>query len=226
MKFFLSNLLLLLLATPLFAQIAGNPANWCRQGFFPGESEEYQIARVNGAAKEKIYFRDDTQDDCPAGKGCISKSYVIPEDEVLISRIYNTDWGCAWYQPKKGAPTVGWIPTNRLDFLPGSLNLAPQDWLGKWGYFDSSITIAKGGAGELAVTGNAFWHGLGDNVHVGELDYKAKPAGNILLLGEAEKDEYACKVTLRLVGRYLIASDNMNCGGVNVSFSGVYRKTK
>lgn len=227
MRLFLSNLvLLLLLAMPVFAQLKGNPANWCRQGFFPSESEEYQIARVNGSAKEKIYFRDDTSDDCPAGKGCVSKSYVIPEDEVIISRIYNTDWGCAWYQPKKGSPTIGWIPTNRLDLLPGGLNLAPQDWLGKWKYYDNSIEISKGGAGELAVKGSAFWKGLGDNIHIGELDHKAKPAGNILMLGENETSEYDCKVTMRLLGKYLIASDNNNCGGANVTFSGVYRKTK
>ena len=226
MRPLLSNLLLLLLTVPVLAQLEGNPSNWCRQGSFPSESEEYQIARVNGSAKEKAYFHDDTRDDCPAGKGCQSKSYLVPEDEVLISRILNSDWGCAWYTPKKGSPTIGWISMRRLDFLPGGLNLIAQDWLGKWKYFDNSIVITKGGGGELDVKGNALWRGLGDNVHIGELDQKAKPTGNILKLGENETSEYDCKATLRLVGKYLIASDNMNCGGVNVTFSGVYRKVK
>jgi hypothetical protein len=110
--------------------------------------------------------------------------------------------------------------------LPGGLNLKPQDWLGKWRYYDNSIEISKSGAGELAVKGNAFWQGLGDNIHIGELDHKAKPTGNILKLGENETSEYDCKVTMRLLGKYLIASDNNNCGGANVTFSGVYRKTK
>jgi hypothetical protein len=212
---------IILSGTLALAQLDGNPANWCRQGFFPAESEDYQIARVNGSPKEKAFFYDDTREDCPAGKSCVSKSYVVAEDEVLISRIYNSDWGCAWYVPRKGSPTVGWIATNRLDFLPGSLNLSAQDWLGKWKYFDNVITISKGGNGELAVTGNAVWKGLGDNVHVGEVDQAGKPVGNFLKLGGSE-----CKVTLRLVAQYLVASDNMMCGGLNVSFSGVYKKVK
>jgi hypothetical protein len=216
---------LVLLWLPVFGQLEGNPANWCRQGFFPAESEEYQIARVRGEAKERAYFYDDTRDDCPAAKDCVLKSYLVPEDEVLVSRIYNSDWGCAWYSPKKGSPTVGWIPIGRLDLLPPGVNLLAQDWVGKWKYFDNSIAISKGVGGELAVKGAALWHGLGDNVHIGELDHKAKPTGSILKLGENETSEYDCKATLRLVGKYLVASDNMNCGGVNVTFSGVYRKT-
>jgi hypothetical protein len=217
---------LVLLSMPVLGQLEGNPANWCRQGFFPSESEEYRIARISGSAKERAYFYDDTRDDCPGGKGCVSKSYVLPEDEVVISRIYNNDWGCAWYSPKKGSPTIGWIAINRLDFLPGGLNLLPQDWVGKWKYYDNSISISKGAGGELVVKGNALWRGLGDNVHIGELDGSAKPSGNILKLGEKETGEYECKATLRLVGKYLVASDNDNCGGVNVTFSGLYRKTK
>lgn len=213
-------------AIPAVAQLDGNPANWCRQGFFPSESEEYQIARINGSAKERAYFHDDTRDDCPAGKGCQAKSYLVPENEVLISRVLNSDWGCAWYTPRKGSPTIGWISMRRLDFLPGGLNLLAQDWLGNWKYYDNSILISKGQGGELVVKGEAFWKGLGDNIHIGELDDTAKPTGNILKLGENETSEYDCKATLTLVGKYLVASDNNNCGGANVTFSGVYRKTK
>jgi hypothetical protein len=35
-----------------------------------------------------------------------------------------------------------------------------------------------------------------------------------------------CKLTLRLVGDFLVADDNGECGGVNVTFDGVYRKKK
>lgn len=230
MRFLRSNFLaasaFFLLSIPVFGQLEGNPANWCRQGFFPQESEEYQIARVNGSAKERAYFYDDTREDCPYGKGCVSKSYVLPEDEVIVSRIYNSDWGCAWYSPKKGSPTVGWIAINRLDLLPGGLNLKAQDWVGKWKYYDNAIVISKAASGDLAVKGSAFWKGGGDNVHIGELDHTAKPSGNILKLGENETGENECQVTLRMVVNYLIASDNNNCGGVNVTFSGVYRKAK
>jgi hypothetical protein len=65
---------------------------------------------------------------------------------------------------------------------------------------------------------------LGDNVHIGELDHSAKPSLNKLKLGETDDDEFACKVAMQLVGKFLIVSDNLNCGGANVTFSGVYLK--
>jgi hypothetical protein len=219
----LSNFLLLLLAMPVFAQLDGNPANWCRQGFFPQESETYRIAHVTGTAKQKAYFYNDDRDDCPGGKGCASKSYVIAGDELIVSRNYG-NWACSWYAPVKGAPTVGWIATDRLEFAAADGPAA--SWTGRWKYYDDSIDITRGARGALIVKGKAFWHGLGDNIHFGDLDHKATPAGNVLKLGEDEREEYACKATLRRVGRYLIASDNMNCGGVNVTFTGVYRKVK
>jgi hypothetical protein len=32
-----------------------------------------------------------------------------------------------------------------------------------------------------------------------------------------------CRVAMRLIGPYLIANDAMKCGGMNVTFSGIYR---
>lgn len=218
------SILVLICAISAFSQLDGNPPSWCRGGSFLHESEDYQIARINGDAKEKAFFLDDTREGCP-GKGCESKSYVVPEDEVVISRIWN-DWACAWYSAKKGAGTVGWLPIKRIDLIPGTLSPLQNEWLGNWKYADNSIAIKNGTGGSLTLTGNATWRGLGDNIHIGELDHKASPAGNILKLGEEDKDELECKVTLRLLGRYMVVSDNMKCGGANVTFSGVYLKAK
>ena len=35
-----------------------------------------------------------------------------------------------------------------------------------------------------------------------------------------------CRIRLRLLPPFLLAEDNMNCGGMNVSFTTVYRRTK
>jgi hypothetical protein len=215
--------LLLLFALPAFAQLDGNPENLCRNGFFPRESSAYKLASVKGGKNEKVYFYDDDRD-CPNDKNCRTKSYVIPNDEVIVSRNFGR-WACAWYQPKKGAETVGWLALDKLEFKETNLNPAQKDWLGKWNYAGNSIEIGKGKtADSLTITGDAFWKGLGDNVHVGELDESSKPAGNELKIGESESGEYACKVTMRLLGRYLLVADNLHCGGVNVTFSGVYLK--
>lgn len=224
MKLIICTVFVLFLSTSIFAQLDGNPENWCRNGAFPRDSESYEIAKVKGKKGEKVYFYNDFQEDCPNNEKCREKSYIIPTDEVIVSRKYG-NWVCAWYQPKKGSETVGWIRTDSLEFVKIKQSLA--DIYGSWYFYDNEIRIKKGAKPDaFAVTGEAFWKGLGDNIHTGELDHEGKMFGNILKLGEQETDEYACKVSIRLLGKFLIVSDNMNCGGANVSFSGVYQRNK
>jgi hypothetical protein len=211
----------------VFAQLAGNPENLCRNGFFPRESKTYRLARITGKKGEKIYFHGDEREDCPGGKDCRLKSYLIPGDEIIVSRVFG-GYACGWFQPARGSETVGWIKIDNFEWSEEKLNISIGDWLGNWKYYDNDINIIiSKNRGLLGITGNAIWKGLGDNVHVGELDDHAKPSGNRLDVGADETDESACKVSMQLVGKYLIVSDNLNCGGANVTFSGVYqRKSK
>ena len=213
-----------ILTAEAFAQLEGNPENFCRNGFFPRESKSYKIAKIVGQPKEKIYFYGDERPDCPQNKNCRRKSYVVPNDEVIVSREFG-EFACVWFQPKKGSETVGWVSTRNLSYLPEVSNLKLNDWIGHWQFYDNTIEIIIGKKrGFLGISGNAVWKGSGDNVHVGEIDEdEIAPKGNVLKIGEKETDEFACKVSMRLVGKYLIVSDNLNCGGANVSFSGVYR---
>lgn len=213
-------LFLLLLSFPVFAQLDGNPANWCRNGAFPRESGNFRLGKVKAEKSERIYFYGDDEN-CPNGKNCRKKSYLIGGDEVIISRTYEK-FACTWFHAEKGE-TVGWIPLDKLEFSPIVQNT--DNFAGKWNFYDNEIVIAKTKEPKIfQVTGNAFWKGLGDNIHIGELDGQAIWNEASLNYGADETDEYACKVTMRLIGKYLIASDNLNCGGANVSFSGVYIK--
>lgn len=224
MKIFFLLTILFLSPPAVLAQLEGNPENWCRSGFFPRESENYSLATIKGKKAEKVYFYDDGEKDCPNGKNCRRKSYVIPNDEVIVSRRF-AGFACAWYQPKKGAETVGWLPLDKLEFDETAAAVEKKAWTGTWSYYDNEIKIAATEKpGIFKITGNAFWKGIGDNVHIGELDGDAKLVETNLKYGEDDEDEYACRVTLRLAGKFLIVSDNLNCGGANVSFSGVYRK--
>ena len=197
--------------------VSGNPANWCRNGFFPSEGTVFKLAQLIGAKRTRIHFFTDT-DDCPANKAkCMTSSYLIPGDRVLISKTYGP-WVCSWYQPQKGSETVGWLPAESL-VVPSEQDTPPalEGWVGLWKYYDQSINIRRSSkAGFLEVNGEAFWHGVGDNVHVGSVEDSAQPQGSELILNGY------CKVTLRLVGDYIVASDNSQCGGANVRFNGVY----
>jgi len=217
-------LALLLFCAPLQAYAqddGGNPANWCRNGAFASDAKEFKVARVRGARARRAYFYGD-EEGCPGpAPKCRQKAYVIPGDALVVSRTIG-EYVCAWFRPARGYETVGWLRADQLEVSETDANPAPARWLGEWELHENGLTISRGTkAGELRVQGSATWHGVGDNVHVGEIDASAAPGGNTLAL---EGD--ICKLTLRLVGDFLVADDNGECGGVNVTFDGVYRRKK
>ena len=207
-------------ATPARAQGEGNPANWCRNGAFPSDSDAFKLARVEGRRGSRVYFQGDGEG-CPGpAPRCRQKAYVVPGDQLLVSRTFG-DWVCAWYQPARGPETVGWLPAERLGVTAADANPRLTFWLGDWKFYDDSLRLSRGkGPGSIHVEGAATWFGVNPgNVHVGEVSGEDAPTGNALKIEYEE-----CLVTLRLVGPYLVASDNKQCGGVNVTFDGVYRK--
>jgi hypothetical protein len=201
---------------------SGNPANWCRNGAFVNDAEEFRLARAVGDKGARVYFYDDA-DDCPKPDAkCRQKAYVVPGDALIVSRTFG-EWMCAWYQPSKGRETVGWIAAKQLSVAEPDKNPPLANWLGTWEFYSDSLDIKRGAkAGMLHVEGEAFWHGANpENIHTGAVDTEAAPAGNVLRLAQ---DEDICKMTLRLVGDFLVADDNGDCGGANVTFDGVYRR--
>lgn len=214
--------ILLLFAYSAVAQIEGNPENWCRDGFFTRDTEDFRIGRVTGSASDRAYFHKDDRDDCPDGKNCRAKAYLVPGDEVVVGRVFGR-MSCVWFVPRKGEPTVGWLETGCLRFSEPHRSPKLSAWHGEWTYAKNGITFTDNKlAGFLNVVGDATWEGIGANVHVGEIDERVEPSGNLIMIGENDTDEHACKVSMRLIGRYLVVADNLRCGGVNVTFSGIY----
>lgn len=215
--------LLPLLVLTAAAQQEGNPENWCRGGSFPKDSEVFSIGTVKAS---KAYFYNDYEDDCPTSESCREKSYVVSGDKVVVARNLK-GFACSWYISAKGTSTTGWIKSSMLELTEADQKPKLSAWLGEWKYADNSISLTQNKLpGTLNVTGEAFWKGLGDNIHIGELDGLSEPKGNLLKFGENATDEYACKATIHLVGSFLVVADNMYCGGANVTFTGVYRKKR
>lgn len=216
----LALLMLMCASTKTPAQnVNDNPANWCRNGLFPSDEAEFKLATVSGIKGTRIHFFND-DDGCPSADAkCRMRSYLITGNQVLVSRRYGS-WICSWYQPRKGSETVGWLPVESLVISEHPASLALEKWIGRWKYGDQSLNIRRDSKrGFLTVKGDATWRGAGDNVHVGSVKARSLPQGNELILIEEE-----CRVTLKLIGDYIIASDNSECGGMNVRFNGVYRK--
>jgi hypothetical protein len=219
-----SALMLFLAVSTAWTQVEGNPKNWCREGFFTRDSDEFSVAAVVGKPNARAYFYSDQSDACPSGTGCVTKAYVVNGDQLVVNRSYG-NFSCAWYTPKKGNATVGWIRSDQLKMVPINRSPRTSAWLGEWKYGDNGITFTENKlAGFLNVTGNASWIGQGEgNINVGELDGRFAPEKGTLNYSDGDEE---CKASMILLGNFLIVSDNLKCGGLNVTFSGVYRLAK
>jgi hypothetical protein len=103
----------------------------------------------------------------------------------------------------------------------------PSAWVGHWRLAggDTIDLTLKGRA--LVVSGVACWpacntSGKASQVpNVGDLDDKGTPADGRLKIGSDDD----CEAEMWLVGPYLVVFDNLGCGGMNVSFTGVYTRS-
>lgn len=213
----------LTIATSAFSQMSGNPDNWCREGLFTRETKDFGVGFVKAA---KTSFHDDQKTNCPAAAGCKTTSYVVKGDTIITNKKFGA-FTCGWFTSAKGGVKVGWLRTADLDFPAMLHDASERVWIGEWSYASNTISFTSNKlSGFLNVAGTAIWKGLGDNVHVGELDGRFSHKDGVLEYSDGDS-EYDCKATMQLaVERYLIVADNGNCGGANVTFSGIYRKVR
>lgn len=206
------------LALPVAAQAQDDPM--CRNGLFAREAP-FTLARVN--VDRNVYFHED-MDGCPsAGQQCVTSSYLVGGDEVIVSKM-REGFACAYYEP---SGTAGWIRLDRIELVPTEGNPEPEAWTGAWhGLGDNTLTITHAGRTRLQVEGMAFWPSREPtprySVHVGEISGRIEHIGN---RGRYD-DVDLCEVNFTLLGHYLLAGDNGKCGGANVSFTGVYTRAE
>jgi hypothetical protein len=188
-----------------------------------GPEAGWKAATVAGG--QPLHFARGGQG-CPSNAAaCQRKAYVVPGNAVLIGAAQG-GWVCAHFP---SSDTYGWLPQAQLTPVPAH---APSlaDWAGHWAYYDDSIDISVKGTG-LKVSGQAFWPsahpGPGQpGPNDGEVEGDTTPNNDTALVVDDPKDPSSCRLTLRLIGPFLSASDNGNCGGMNVRFDGVYARKK
>lgn len=191
--------------------------SWCRNGAFPTEWTEHRAMHVAPGVRE-VALRRDYGHECPGegdaiGPACDEGARLHAGDPVIAGRTLG-DLTCVWFEGPQHEH-VGYVPT-------ASLRLDEEDeWLGTWEDGDQLLTIMRDPQGHWQVSGEAYWYGPVVNgervVHVGGIEATASFAGRRLIT-----DDGWCRVAMRRVGKALLVHDNRQCGGHNVSFSGVY----
>jgi hypothetical protein len=154
---------------------------------------------------------------CSAQTACLSSN--LPKGEPVLVYTSEGDWTCGYHSDRNGAAPV-WVRSQDIRSVAVETSPRLDAWAGTWGDGENHIEIQPSkSAGKLDLVGDAVWHGLGDNVHLGHFEGTTAPTGNHLHVSDD-----GCTVDLTLLGKYLVTDDNSGCGGINVHFAGLWRR--
>jgi len=166
---------------------------------------------------------------------CKKGAFLVPGDQVAVSRV-DGDRACAEYLNPAKRPendeTAGWLPLAQLS----PISPAPN-WVGRWGDSETTI-IAKQQGDKIRIDAKAnlqFGNGEEEGRFAALIDgrqsqvkfgYQTGDDGEPekLLPYQDKKIPGLCQVKMAQLGRYLVVGDNHMCGGINVSFSRIYRR--
>jgi hypothetical protein len=166
---------------------------------------------------------------CPSvDPSCKKPAFVRARDKV----VFDTDiaaggYVCAVFVDRRGNETDGWLPA--ADVKP--VTVKPR-WIGHWKWYSASEIDIRRKTGDTAAVSGSAVHGEGGAETSGGIeaiiDLRQAVQGFALQgdkqVAYEQAGKYDCAVIMKQLGRYLFVSDNKNCGGANVSFSGVYVK--
>jgi hypothetical protein len=195
--------------------------------------------------QDRVHFVKDSADQpgCPnETAACAAKGYLVANDRVVVTGAQGA-YACATFTgpAPKFSSTTGLLPLSALADAPAA---EADDWRGTWRSGDEQeIDIKKAAGGAIAIEGNASYGGSDPErvargaVNVGQISATLTPANGKAAFsagddGEAAPydanpgDDSVCRVRLWRLGPYLVAADNVMCGGMNVTFTGVYSRGK
>jgi hypothetical protein len=144
---------------------------------------------------------------------------------------------CATFKAQNGVVTRGFLLREALQVVPPEQTSA-QKWDGKWLRDSEAQIVIESSGDEVKVSGTASWGGSDPErvnmgaVNTGELEGSGKLRGKVLAIGyDPDRSAFPppedqapdiCAAQLELYGPYLMVEDNGRCGGLNVSFTGLY----
>ena len=228
--------LLIVAATVL--PLASAHAQQCTEFTDRKNFAELNVAQVKPGQARVPFLKED----CTSTKAgaCQSKAFVMPGDVVVVGQVFDAA-ACAVFVNAKGQVTTGLLPNDRLQASTPRPKTDASALVGTWARTEAEIVVKpKGRGGVLSFVGNATYGALDKGrvargaVNMGEFDFDWQPKANSLdisingskpLARDAKGvDDTDCAVAMIALGPYLVVEDNRNCGGMNVSFTGIYRR--
>ena len=146
-------------------------------------------------------------------------SYLVAGDMVLASQPSHGAT-CVYFAKDGGKVVAGYMREQDLQRAE-SVRSSPADFFGDWReVYGDTIDFKIDGRGKMSVKGFATY-GEGAGTNTGQIEGSPEFHGtNFSVDGEGD-----CKISGRLRGPYLVVEESaMECGGMNVSFMGLYTK--
>jgi hypothetical protein len=194
------------------------------------------------------FVKGGEQAGCPAaGAACTMGAFVVGGDAVVVSTT-SGDYACATFTgpAPKAVSTSGFLQRAQLAAPPAETPVnASAAWAGEWrSGGEQTITIKPKGDGRIAIAGDATWGAYDPErvkrgaVNAGQIGADVSIADGVAAFAmdddgatkpfdlKLPDDRDVCRVKLWRLGPFLVAQDNVRCGGMNVTFTGVYRKAK
>jgi hypothetical protein len=210
------SLFLLFLALSLASAAQSRPTGACPfAGFDTSSQRDPKIAEVQSSGRALAWTA------CDSPKGCFPLRFD-PGSPVLIYAVKGA-WTCGYSADRHGAGPA-WFRSSDLRPVRYTLNPPLAAWSGTWTGGENHVILAPAKSGKaLHLKGNATWHGANGNEHFGDAEGDAVPTGNHLHF--VEGDSAACVIDLTLLGKFILASDNQGCGGMNARFEGLWKRS-
>jgi hypothetical protein len=196
------------------------------------------------SSERRVHFLKSAsaQQSCPSNSPkCREKDSVSPGDQIIVSAVEG-EFLCADHINARGLRRTGWLPRNAVVLLPSRTPPRSDGWIGRWTSGpEQTISITRTPrAGEIRIRGEASFGALEPSrqdreglVSTGELEGHVRPTsgfaaftmGTNATLPYDQGEEVDCRVRMQRLGSFLLVEDNRRCGGINVSFSGIYRRS-
>ena len=210
-----------LLLAPALARAQANAASEssCRAGSFVRDGVVLRAGSVRVESGDPRPYLLADEGGCPAdrGRSCQIGSPLSAGESVIVSHALR-QFVCTARTAGGGVQSIGWLPRRSVRTADVDQDPPVADWPGTWVGSNAALTIRTGGEGDLLeVEATALAEEGSRSEASAWLNGAGRPQGQQL----AVADEFGsgCRVSLRLVGRSIFATESGACGA---RFEGLY----
>lgn len=195
----------------------------CRAGSFVREGIALRAGSVRSEPGDPRPFLLADEGSCPVdrGRSCQIGSALSSGESVIVSHSFR-QFVCAARTAGGGVSSVGWLPRRSVRTADVDQEPPLDAWPGSWVGGAGTLRLRIGSNPEwIEVEGTALADDGGREDAAAWLNGAARPVGQELVI----QDEFGsgCRVSLRLVGSLLFATESGACGGGGgARFEGVY----